>query len=77
MAVVLEAVGGWFGFLGVGYLLRGQIGTGLALMVLWWIVLGVLVFGGLFTLGASLACLGPIWFVVPVLSAIALANRAR
>ncbi len=77
MAVVLEALCGWVGFLGVGYLLRGQIGTGLGLMVVWWLVGVVLFLGAVMTLGASVACIGPIWFVVPILSAVALANRAR
>jgi hypothetical protein len=77
MAVVIEALCGWIGFLGVGYLLRGQIGAGLGLMVIWWVVLGVMFFAGVFTLGAGLACAGPIWFVVPILSAVALANRTR
>ena len=77
MAVVLEAVCGWVGFLGVGYLLRGQIGTGLAMMLLWWVVIAALIFFGIFSLGASLVCVGPIWFAVPVLSALALANRSR
>ncbi len=77
MAVVLEAICGWLGFLGVGYLLRGQIGTGLGLMLLWWVVIAVFFFAGLLTLGGSLACVGPVWFVVPILSAVALANRSR
>src|SRR3954469_4370865 len=68
MAVVIEALCGWVGFLGVGYLLRGRIGTGLGLMVLWWLVLGMMFFAGLLTLGAGLACAGPVWFVVPILS---------
>jgi hypothetical protein len=77
MAVVLEALCGWLGFLGVGYLLRGQIATGLGLMVIWWVALGMMFFAGLFTLGGGLACAGPVWFVVPILSAVALANRTR
>jgi hypothetical protein len=77
MAVVLEALGGWLGFLGIGYLLRGQIGTGIGLMLIWWLVLGAMFFGGVLSLGAGLACAGPVWFVVPVLSALALANRTR
>jgi len=74
MAVVLEALCGWVGFLGVGHLLRGRIATGLGLMLLWWLVIAGLIFFGIFSLGAGLACVGPIWFVVPVLSALALAN---
>ena len=77
MAVVLEALCGWLGFLGVGYLVRGQIGTGLGLMVLWWLVLAAFVFFGLLSLGHGLVCAGPVWFVVPILSAVALATRAR
>jgi hypothetical protein len=77
MAVVLEALCGWLGFLGVGYLLRGEIATGLGLMVLWWIVLVAMVLGGIVTLGAGFACVGPVWFVVPLLSAVALAQRSR
>ena len=77
MAVVIEALCGWVGFLGVGYLLRGQIGTGLGLMILWWLVLIGMVFFGVFSLGSGLGCALPIWFVVPVLSAFALASRTR
>lgn len=77
MAVVIEALCGWLGFLGVGHLLRGQIGTGLGLLVLWWLVLGAMLFFGLLSLGHGLACAGPVWFIVPVLSAVALANRSR
>jgi hypothetical protein len=77
MAVVLEVICGWLGFLGVGYLVRGYIGTGLGLMVLWWLVIGSSVFVGIITLGANAACFGPALFVVPIISAVALANRAR
>ena len=75
MAVVLEALCGWVGFLGVGHLLRGHIGSGLGLMLLWWLVLGGMFFFGILSLGAGLACAGPVWFVVPILSALALANE--
>ena len=64
-------------FLGVGHLARGQIGTGLGLMVVWWLVLGAFAFFGLLSLGHGLACAGPVWFVVPILSALALANRSH
>jgi TM2 domain-containing membrane protein YozV len=77
VAVVLEALGGWVGFLGVGHLVSGQIVTGLILMVLWWMVGLLLFFVVLGSLGAGLGCAAPIWFVVPVLSALALANRSR
>jgi hypothetical protein len=75
MAVVLEALLGWAGFLGVGYIVRGHILAGLALMITWWITLLVLFFLGVLSFGSGLACLGPIWFAVPLLSALALANR--
>jgi hypothetical protein len=76
MAVVLEALLGWVGFLGVGYIVRGHILTGLALMVTWWITLLGLGFLGLLSFGSGLACLGPVWFAVPLLSALALNSRS-
>ncbi|HZU07462.1 MAG TPA: hypothetical protein VFB73_15975 [Chloroflexota bacterium] len=77
MAVVLEALCGWLGFLGVGYLLRGYIATGLGLMVLWWLVLAVMLGTAIVVtpLGVGLVCVGPVWFAVPLLSAMALSNR--
>jgi hypothetical protein len=77
VAIVLEAICGWLGFLGVGYLLRGRIGTGVALMLVWWLVLVGQFFLVVVSLGAGVACLGPIWFVVPLLSAFALMSQTR
>jgi hypothetical protein len=77
MAVVLEAIFGWLGFLGIGYMLRGQVLTGLALLITWWITIAVMAFLGLLSFGSGLACIGPIWFAVPLLSALALASRTR
>jgi TM2 domain-containing membrane protein YozV len=69
MAVIVEALCGWFGFLGVGHLMRGYIVSGLALMVLWWLAILVLLFFVTHTLGAALCCMFPIWLLIPLLSA--------
>ena len=76
MAVVLEALCGWFGFLGVGYLLRGHLITGIVLMLIWWATLAFFALLALFTLGFGATCLIPMWFVIPVLSALALLARS-
>jgi hypothetical protein len=36
VTIILEALCGWFGFLGVGHLLRGYVLGGLARLLLWW-----------------------------------------
>src|SRR5205823_14600189 len=77
MAVVLEAVCGWFWFLGVGHIVRGYRKAGIALMLIWWMVLAAFLLLGVFTLGGALACLLPVWFATRVLSAVALLARDR
>lgn len=76
LAIVAEAVAGWFGFLGVGHFILGNRDTGFKLLIGWWIGVIIMLAAAIGTVGAGLACIGPIWFVVPILSAIALATSS-
>ena len=70
-----EAVAGWFGFLGVGHLMMGDSKTGMTMMIGWWIAIVVMLGAALGTLGSGLICIVPVWFVVPIISAFALASK--
>ncbi len=76
-AMVVEMVGGWFGFLGLGYLLTGNIFAGIVSLVGWWIVL-VITWSTVGALSALIVgvCLIPFQIAVhlgvPVLSGIVL-----
>jgi hypothetical protein len=38
VALVLEVAGGFFGFLGIGWIYAGQVGWGLALLIGYWLL---------------------------------------
>lgn len=72
---VAEILGGWFGFLGIGWLIVGlaesnrqQVTNGILYMFLWWVVIGMLGGFSVITAGLGAACLGPIWLIVPLVS---------
>ncbi|NJN92820.1 MAG: hypothetical protein HC875_01375 [Anaerolineales bacterium] len=70
LAVIVELLAGWSGFLGVGHLVMGRSLIGLALLLGWWatLIIGAVVAVG--TQGIALMCLGPIWFITPIVSAV-------
>ena len=41
IAALIAAIGGIFGFLGLGHIYTGAIGTGILLMISYWILLAV------------------------------------
>jgi hypothetical protein len=69
-SLVLEIVFGFFSLLGVGHVYTGRIGLGLALMVGWWIFLGVAATISSLTAGLAACLFVPIYFVVPVISGV-------
>jgi hypothetical protein len=70
VAIIAEVVAGWFGFLGVGHLIIGNVALGLLLLIGWWAAIIVFIGVGLGTLGVALICILPVWFVVPIISAL-------
>jgi hypothetical protein len=84
LALIIEVFAGWLGFLGVGHVLVGiteeawpRAITGMIFMVGWWIVVFILIAISVGTLGAGLACAVPIWFIVPILSAISILYKEK
>lgn len=70
VAIIAEVVAGWFGFLGVGHFIIGNNALGLLLLIGWWAAIIVFIGVGLGTLGGALICILPVWFVVPIISAL-------
>ena len=69
-SLVLEIVFGIFSLLGVGHVYTGRIGLGLALMVGWWVFLGIAAAISSLTAGLAACLFVPVYFVVPVVSGI-------
>ncbi len=68
LATMIEILGGWAGFLGVGHFIMGNWLLGLVLLVGWWIALIVLIGILIGTFGSGFICVAPIWFLVPIVS---------
>jgi hypothetical protein len=75
LKIMAELFGGWFGFLGVGHLLMGDVATGIVLMLGWWFAILVFIGAAIGTLGTALFCIVPIWFIIPIVSAFILGTR--
>lgn len=70
IAVIAELIGGYFLFLGIGWLIAGDILMGILLLVGYWIFAAIV--GFIVTL--SLGCLWPVAFglyiAIPIISAV-------
>lgn len=60
---------GWIGFLGIGYMVRGRILVGLAMLVGWWAAFWFLFIASIVTFGAFGVLMHVVWLVVPPLTA--------
>ena len=76
-AIVLEAILSVFGIYGIGWMYRGHVGTGVALLVLGFVWVGIAILISLFTFGIGLLCVAPLHLVFIVLDVIALNNTLR
>lgn len=76
-AIVLEAILSVFGIYGIGWMYRGHVGTGVALLVLGFVWIGIAALITIFTLGIGLLCVAPLHLVFIVLDVIALNNTLR
>jgi len=77
VAMILEIVLGFFGFLGVGHIFTGRLGLGIGLMIGWWVYTAV-AFGVTAVTGGFAACLFlPLNIGLLVFSGIKARNYAR
>jgi TM2 domain-containing membrane protein YozV len=76
-AIVLEAILSVFGIYGIGWMYRGHVATGVALLVLGFVWVGIAALISIFTLGIGLLCVGPLHLVFIALDVIALNNTLR
>ena len=70
LLALFELVGGYFGLMGLGWILAGEIRRGLLLFVGYALLLGlgaILVF---FSFGCLAAIFGPLHIIAPLISAI-------
>jgi hypothetical protein len=73
--LLLEAIPGFFGVYGIGWLVSGFTSTGLMLLIGGIIFSVVMLIITIFTLGFGLLCWGPINLVVMITSTIILNKR--
>jgi hypothetical protein len=76
-AIVLEAILSLFGLYGIGWMYRGHIGIGIALLALGFVWVAVAVVISIFTLGFGLLCIGPLHLIFIVGDVLLLNNTLR
>ncbi len=77
LALVLELLPGFFGFMGFGWMYADQVGVGLAILIGFWVFLCAEVGVALVTLGVSLFCTAPLHLILLAASAVLLYNQTR
>lgn len=81
-AFILEIIGGFMGFLGVGHFYAGLTNDGLIRLIAWWVVLGISWIAAflLSTIAIGCLCIPPIVIVqaaVPIWSALQLKKNMQ
>ncbi len=71
--LLLELIG-IFGFLGIGWLWAGETAIGMALLIGFWVFLGIEIFLSIFLIGL---CLLPLNLIIPIVSAFLLQKRLK
>ena len=74
LVLVVELIGGFFGFLGIGHMLAGEVGLGIMLLIGWWIYSAFVWIVVLLTLGLAGCVFGPINLVAVIFSALMARN---
>jgi hypothetical protein len=69
-AMWLEIIFGIFSLLGVGHVYSGRTALGIALMVGWWVYIGVASFLSTITLGFAACLFVPLFIAVPIISGV-------
>lgn len=77
LAIVLEAIGGLFGFFGIGWLVAGETTAGLILLIggFVWVIAAIAL--TVATIGLFAICVVPINLAVMITSTVILINRLK
>ncbi|MEM7344110.1 MAG: hypothetical protein AAF485_07695 [Chloroflexota bacterium] len=70
ISAILELIGGYFGILGIGWMVAGDVLRGIIFLVCYAIFLSILGFLTFITAGLFACIAGPIYIAVPIASAI-------
>lgn len=73
LCALVELLGNFFGFSGLGIMLAGNVGLGIVVLVGYWFWLTACVCMGIVTFGLGFG-LVPIWWLVTTISALQTAN---
>jgi hypothetical protein len=68
---------GWVGWLGIGYMAWGRVLLGVVMLIAWWTAFWVLSFFTLVTQTVALPLALLAWFLVPLITSVALWVEAR
>lgn len=77
LAMIIEGVFGFFGFLGIGWMYAGNVGTGILALIGMWVFIAIETTISFFTGGIAMCLLGPLHIVIIVFSAIKARDYAR
>jgi hypothetical protein len=75
--VIIEVIGGLFGFYGIGWLVGGYAATGILLLVGSLLLAGLWALVAIATVGVGLFCIVPIDLVILLGSALTLNSRLK
>jgi hypothetical protein len=70
IALWLEILFGFFGLLGIGHVYSGRTLMGIAIMIGWWIYIGVAATLISITVGIAGCFFGPLYLAIPIISGI-------
>ena len=77
IAVIIELVGGYLGFLGLGWIYAGDVIRGILILVGYIIFLSIAGFLTFFSFGILGLIFGPLYIIGPVISAILVYQFAK
>jgi len=69
-SLILEAIFGLSGLLGIGHVYSGRTAVGIGLMLFWWLYIAVAAVGTSFTGGLGGCLFVPIYVALPILSGV-------
>src|SRR5215510_7859831 len=69
-ALLLEMIFGFFGLLGMGHIYSGRTALGIALMIGWWVYIGISIFVSWTIFGLFLLICGSFGLGLPIISGI-------
>jgi hypothetical protein len=77
LTALIELIGGYFGLLGLGWMVAGDVLRGLLILVGYWLVLSIAGFLTMVTFGLAGFVLAPLYLIAPIISAFMAYQFAR